>query len=97
MKRLRRGLIPAESAIDLHGFTQQAAWDVLREYLDECRSRNVRCVRIIHGKGYRSGTRSSVLKTAVNSWLRRNHDVVAFTSARAIDGGRGALYVLLRA
>jgi DNA-nicking Smr family endonuclease len=54
-------------------------------------------VRIIHGKGYRSGARGPVLKTAVDSWLRRHTDVMAFTSARPIDGGTGAVYVLLRA
>ena len=97
MKRLRRGLIPVQAEIDLHGVTQQTAWDMLREFLSECRDRQQRCIRVIHGKGYRSGARGPVLKTAVNTWLRRNHDVVAFTSARAIDGGAGALYVLLRA
>jgi DNA-nicking Smr family endonuclease len=97
MKRLRRGLIPAQAQIDLHGFTQRAAWEMLREFLSGCRDRQQRCVRVIHGKGHRSGARGPVLKTAVNTWLRRNHDVVAFTSARAIDGGAGALYVLLRA
>ena len=53
-------------------------------------------MRIVHGKGYRSGARGPVLKTAVNLWLRRHADVMAFVSARAIDGGAGAVYVLLR-
>jgi DNA-nicking Smr family endonuclease len=97
MKRLRRGLIPVQAEIDLHGVTQQAAWEMLCDFLAGCRDRQQRCIRVIHGKGYRSGARGPVLKTAVNTWLRRNHDVVAFTSARAIDGGAGALYVLLRA
>ena len=47
-------------------------------------------MRIVHGKGYRSGARGPVLKIAVNSWLKRHADVMAFTSARAIDGGTGA-------
>jgi len=65
---------------------------------EDARSRDSgrRCVRIIHGKGYRSGARGPVLKTAVDLWLRRHTDVMAFTSARAIDGGTGAVYVLLR-
>jgi DNA-nicking Smr family endonuclease len=36
------------------------------------------------------------LKAAVDSWLRRHPDVLAFCSARGIDGGTGAVYVLLR-
>ncbi len=96
-KKLRRGLIPAQAQIDLHGLTQQAAWDCLLDFITRSRDENLRCIQVVHGKGYRSGARGPVLKSAVNSWLRRNHDVVAFTSARAIDGGAGALYVLLRA
>jgi DNA-nicking Smr family endonuclease len=37
-----------------------------------------------------------VLKIAVDLWLRRHLDVMAFTSAKTIDGGTGAVYVLLR-
>jgi DNA-nicking Smr family endonuclease len=97
MRRLRRGLIPTEDELDLHGLNQAAARDRLADFIVRSRDSGRRCVRIIHGKGYRSGTRGPVLKTAVNLWLRRHIDVMAFTSARAIDGGTGAVYVLLRA
>ena len=97
VRRLRRGLIPIEDELDLHGLSQSAARDHLAEFLANSRSAGRRCVRIIHGKGYRSGARGPVLKMAVDLWLRRHLDVMAFTSARAIDGGTGAVYVLLRA
>jgi DNA-nicking Smr family endonuclease len=97
MRRLRRGLYPAEDELDLHGMNQAAARDQLADFIVRSRDSGRRCVRIIHGKGYRSGARGPVLKTAVNLWLRRHIDVMAFTSARAIDGGTGAVYVLLRA
>jgi DNA-nicking Smr family endonuclease len=96
MRRLRRGLYPIEGELDLHGLSQMAARDLLAEFITLSRDAGHRCVRIIHGKGYRSGARGPVLKIAVNLWLRRHLDVMAFTSARAIDGGTGALYVLLR-
>jgi len=96
MRRLRRGLYPAEDELDLHGLTQTAARDSLADFIARSRDSGRRCVRIIHGKGYRSGARGPVLKTAVDLWLRRHTDVMAFTSARAIDGGTGAVYVLLR-
>jgi len=96
MRRLRRGLYPAEDELDLHGLNQTAARDRLADFLARSRDAGRRCVRVIHGKGYRSGARGPVLKTAVNLWLRRNIDVLAFVSARAIDGGTGAVYVLLR-
>jgi DNA-nicking Smr family endonuclease len=96
LRRLRRGLYPTEDELDLHGLNQTAARDRLADFIARGRESGRRCVRIIHGKGYRSGARGPVLKTAVNLWLRRHADVLAFTSARAIDGGTGAVYVLLR-
>ena len=32
----------------------------------------------------------------LDRWLRRHRDVLAFCSARPVDGGTGAVYVLLR-
>ena len=97
MRRLRRGLYPTEGELDLHGLTQTAARDRLAEFISRSREMGRRSVRVVHGKGYRSGARGPILKSAVNLWLRRHTDVMAFTSAKAIDGGTGAVYVLLRA
>jgi len=97
VRRLRRGLFPIEAELDLHGLTQAAARVELAQFLSDNRDSGRRCVRIIHGKGYRSGARGPILKIAVDLWLRRHLDVMAFTSARPIDGGTGAVYVLLRA
>jgi len=97
LRRLRRGLYPIENELDLHGLSQAAARGHLADFIEANRHAGHRCVRIIHGKGYRSGARGPILKIAVNTWLRRHHDVMAFTSARTIDGGTGAVYVLLRA
>lgn len=97
MRRLRRGSYGIEDELDLHGLNQAAARDILGEFLIHQRAAGRRCVRIVHGKGCRSGARGPVLKIAVNGWLKRHPDVIAFTSARSIDGGTGAVYVLLRA
>jgi DNA-nicking Smr family endonuclease len=97
LRHLRRGLFPVEDQLDLHGLNQSAARDSLAEFLEQSRGAGYRCVRIVHGKGYRSGARGPILKIAVNAWLKRHTDVMAFTSARTIDGGTGAVYVLLRA
>ncbi len=97
LRKLRRGLVPVEDELDLHGLTQARARELLAEFIAQSRADHFRCVRVIHGKGSRSGSRGAVLKTAVNEWLRRHFDVIAFTSAKGIDGGTGAVYVLLRA
>jgi DNA-nicking Smr family endonuclease len=55
-----------------------------------------RCVRVIHGKGNGSPGREPVLKLKVRGWLVQKSEVIAFTQARAQDGGHGALLVLLR-
>jgi DNA-nicking Smr family endonuclease len=97
LRRLRRGLIPVQAQLDLHGLTQSVARSLTAQFIDSSRQSGLRCVRIIHGKGMRSGTRGAILKSALNGWLRRHPDVMAFASARPIDGGTGAAYVLLRA
>ncbi len=82
MRRLRRGLYPTEDELDLHGLNQTAARDRLADFLARSRDAGRRCVRVIHGKGYRSGARGPILKVAVDLWLRRHMDVMAFTSAK---------------
>jgi DNA-nicking Smr family endonuclease len=96
LRQLKRGRYPVEDELDLHGLNQAAARDYLANFIAASRHAGLRCVRIVHGKGYRSGARGPVLKIAVNAWLRRHADVLAFASARVIDGGTGAVYVLLR-
>ena len=51
---------------------------------------------LVHGKGLGSGQRGPILKGKVDRWLRRWDPVLAFSSARQVDGGTGAIYVLLR-
>ncbi len=94
--KLRRGQYAVDSEIDLHGLNASQAKNALREFIADSIARRMRCVRVIHGKGRRSGPRGPVLKNIVNHWLQRSNHVLAFGSARAVDGGSGALYVLLR-
>jgi DNA-nicking Smr family endonuclease len=96
LKRLRRGQIAVDAECDLHGLSVPAARAVVSEFMAECGAFDVRCARIIHGKGLRSGHRGPVLKRQLARWLARRADVIAFSSARPADGGTGAVYVLLR-
>jgi DNA-nicking Smr family endonuclease len=95
LRKLRRGQYRVQAEIDLHGLTVPEAKEELRAFLAHSLERHIRCVRIIHGKGLRSGHRGPVLKGAVSSVLRRVRPVLAYVSARQVDGGTGALYVLL--
>jgi DNA-nicking Smr family endonuclease len=96
LKRLRRGQLPVEAELDMHGMTIPVAENELLRFLSLCRDQHIRCVRIIHGKGYGSRTGSPVLKNRLNHWLRQHHEVLAFTTAPRDAGGAGAMYVLLR-
>lgn len=95
LRKLRRGEYRVEGEIDLHGLTVAQAKQAMRAFLAEALARHARCVRIIHGKGLRSGHEGPVLKTLVSEALRRTPAVVAYVSARPADGGTGALHVLL--
>jgi len=96
LRKLRLGQFRCEAEIDLHGYTAVQAKSELREFLETMVREHCRCVRIVHGKGLRSGHRGPVLKHTVNLLLQRTDAVLAFASARAVDGGTGALYVLLK-
>ncbi len=96
VERLRRGEYTVRDEIDLHGLTEVEARLAVRAFLHSAVAHGLRCVRVIHGKGLGSGPRGPVLKSAVNVWLRNTQSVLAFASARQVDGGTGALYVLLQ-
>lgn len=95
LRRLRRGLYRIDAEIDLHGCTVAQAQGRLGSFLREARVQRLHCVRVIHGKGLRSGNRGPVLKNSVNAYLRRTDAVLAFVSARPVSGGTGATLVLL--
>lgn len=92
---LRRGLIPPEATLDLHGMRVREARLALLRFLVQSLHRQRRCVRLIHGKGFGSGGEAPVLKQKVNQWLPQRPEVLAFCSAPRWDGGTGAAYVLL--
>ena len=97
MRKLSRGGFSVQAEIDLHGMTVAEAKPRLAEFIDGCVRDSKLCVRVVHGKGLGSGGRGPVLKQKVNRWLRRWNSVLAFVSTRQVDGGTGAIYVLLRA
>lgn len=96
MSKLSRGQFRIERQIDLHGMTAVVAEKSLNSFLESCRQSNYRCIRIIHGKGTGSTDNRPVIKNGINEWLRKNENVLAFCSAKANDGGTGAVYALLR-
>jgi len=96
LRRLRRGQFSIQDEFDLHGLNVETARKVIREFLAHAQKRNYGCVKIIHGKGLRSKSGGPKLKAMTDHVLRRHPAVMAFASAKAIQGGTGAVLVLLR-
>ena len=97
--RLRRGQIAIEGRIDLHGLTQEDAYQALSAFLAGSQEAGRRCVLVITGKGLRPDGSVGVIRAALPHWLNQPHNrprVLAFAGAAPRDGGEGALYVLLR-
>jgi DNA-nicking Smr family endonuclease len=99
LRKLRQGAYAVQAELDLHGKTQLEAHSSLEEFLVGCSRRNLRCVRVVHGKGNNSKNSEGILRKRVPQWLatrRLGRYVIAYTSAPPTDGGLGATYVLLR-
>ena len=93
--KLRRGHWSVQAQLDLHGKRVDEAREALVAFLTEAIKREIRCVRIVHGKGLGSVNKEPVLKNKVMRWLVQREEVLAFCQARPNDGGSGALIVLL--
>lgn len=103
-ERLRRGQIPIEARIDLHGYTKDQAKGVLTTFIRAAYGEGKRCVLVITGKGSRNQTGTllptkGVLRLNVPKWL--NEDplsdlIIKHYPAKPKDGGDGAIYVYLK-
>ena len=99
LKRLVAGEFAWQDHIDLHGMTREQAKQAIFRFLAGSRIANYRCVLIVHGRGHHSEDQIPVLKAALQRWLRRGalkDWVFAYATARPVDGGPGAMYVMLR-
>lgn len=96
VRKLKRGGWMLRAELDLHGMNGDESRIALAAFLHDCGRRELRCVRIIHGKGLGSKNREPVLKHKVRHWLMQREDVLAFCQARQVDGGAGAVVVLLK-
>ena len=97
LSKLRRGFWVVQAQIDLHGLISDEARLYVAEFLSDCKKRNIRCVRIVHGKGLGSRNREPVLKNKLRNWLMQKDEVLAYAQAKPEDGGSGAVIVLLKA
>jgi DNA-nicking Smr family endonuclease len=83
--------VPVDGILDLHAFSPKDVKDLVPEYIEACREKGIRRLRLIHGKG--SGT----LRRTVRSILERNPHVAGFKDAGSGGGEWGATEVELKA
>ena len=95
-RRLRAGHWSIQRQLDLHGLRVDEAREALGEFIRLAHRTGMRCVRVVHGKGLGSPGKNPVLKSRVQRWLVQKSEVLAFVQARPMDGGAGALVVLLQ-
>ena len=96
-ERLRKGQLPIDGSIDLHGMTQASAHAALYRFIVASAEMGRRCLLVVTGKG--DPERGGVLKNQVPRWLNEptlRPLVLALTHAQQRHGGGGALYVLLK-
>ena len=95
-KRVRRGKVEIEATLDLHGYTQDAAYTALATFLQSAHRRGARTALVITGAG-RSG--EGVLKARLPGWLAAKElklFISGYASAHRQHGGAGAFYVFLK-
>ncbi|MBW0454574.1 MAG: Smr/MutS family protein [Candidatus Kinetoplastibacterium crithidii] len=96
-KNLKNGKWPIKAILDLHGLKVDSARELLNKFIQECYQKNMRCIKIIHGKGYGSNSNiGPVLKQKVPSWLVQIEKVQAFSEASKHEGGTGAVVILIQ-
>lgn len=96
-RRLRRGDHEIDATLDLHGLTQDRAYDVLVRFLEGAMERGNRIVLVVTGKG--KGDAPGVLRAALPQWITKtelSRVVMRIAPALPQHGGNGAYYVFLR-
>ncbi|WP_165007636.1 Smr/MutS family protein [Neisseria yangbaofengii] len=93
IQRLRNGHYPVVADVDLHGYTQEEAQQVLNEFIEFTKKRGI-CGEIVHGSGLGSAGYKPVLKNMTRRWLMQHPDVLAYVEPR--QGNDGAVRILLK-
>lgn len=98
-RKMRRGKVEIQARLDLHGMTQSEAHISLLEFLGRAYEKGKKTVLVITGKGLSKNGEIGILRQAVPKWLNEQPMrtwIRGFDHAAPTDGGKGALYVLLR-
>ena len=99
MNKLRAGQYSPEAHLDLHGLNAMQAYAALVGFFRSAWYKGLRSVLLVPGRGRNSSEGFGILRDKLQSWLTQEpfkRVVLAFCTARPVDGGPGSVYVLLR-
>ena len=96
LRKLRRGQWLVQDSLDLHGLRSDAARKLLLEFLRDATEHGLRCVCVVHGKGWHTDGGEGILKRRTRHWLTQCAEVLAFCETPPQEGGGGAVKVLLK-
>ena len=98
-RKLTRGTIQPDLAVDLHGHTLDTAYRTLDLGLERAIARRARVLLLVTGKPREPGSGRGRIRAAVGDWLaasRHSADIAAVRGAHPRHGGAGALYIVLK-
>jgi len=101
-RRLSRGLVQPDVAVDLHGHNLDAAYWLLDSRLEQAVATGARLLLLVTGKPPESDrwpAKRGAIRAAVGDWLvasRHAGSIAAVRGAHPRHGGAGALYIVLR-
>ncbi|MDR0632195.1 MAG: Smr/MutS family protein [Holosporaceae bacterium] len=95
MSRKLHRKFTTEKTIDLHGLTQDEAFNVLLNFFIKCQSENVKRVLVITGG---NALKKSVIRSSFQKWIKElfGNYVASYSQANIWHGGQGAFYVILK-
>lgn len=101
-RKIRTGDVQVDRVVDLHGYSQERAYDLLSSALLRAARDRVRVMLVITGKGKTGAPwpkQEGILRAALPQWLETpalRPFIAALRQAHPRHGGAGAWYVILR-
>jgi len=96
IRDFNKGNVFIEKKLDLHGFNQVDAKNLLEDFINQSIENGKRLILIITGNGKEG---EGVIKNNIISWLNNKslrNKILAVNHASKKHGGSGAIYILLR-
>ena len=96
IRDFNKGNVFIEDKLDLHGFNQVEAKNLLEDFINQSVENGKRLVLVITGKGNKG---EGIIKNNIISWLNTKdfrNKILAVNYASEKHGGSGAIYILLR-